>query len=108
MVLERLKVVELADGFSVPFCGMQFADAGADVIKVEPPEGDRTRGIGPYTNDVSHLFMALNRGKKSVVLDLGSDEGRAAAKALINSADVVLTHFPPGVAEAYRSEEHTS
>ena len=63
MVLEGLKVIELADGFSVPFCGMQFADAGADVIKVESPEGDRIRGIGPYTNDVSHLFMALNRGK---------------------------------------------
>jgi len=101
MVLEGLKVVELADGFSVPFCGMQFADAGADVIKVEAPEGDRTRGIGPYTNEVSHLFMALNRGKKSVVLDLRTDEGRAAAKALVNSADVVLTHFPPDVAEAY-------
>ena len=101
MVLEGLKVVEFADGFSVPFCGMQFADAGAEVIKVESPEGDRTRGIGPYTNDVSHLFMALNRGKKSVVLDLRTDEGRGAAKALVGSADVVLMHFPPGIAEAY-------
>ena len=101
MVLEGLKVVELADGFSVPFCGLQFADAGAEVIKVESPEGDRTRSIGPYTNDVSHLFLALNRGKKSVVLDLKTSEGREAAKQLINVADVVLTHFPPGVAEAY-------
>ena len=101
MVLEGLKVVELADGFSVPFCGLQFADAGAEVIKVESPEGDRTRSIGPYTNDVSHLFLALNRGKKSVVLDLRTNEGRDAAKRLVSVADVVLTHFPPGVAEAY-------
>src|SRR5208283_1397046 len=98
MVLEGIRVVELAEGFAGPFCGQQLADAGADVIKIETPEGDRTRSIGPFTNGVSHVFLSLNRGKKSLVLDLRTEEGRVAARKLVRGADVVITHFPPNVA----------
>lgn len=99
MVLEDLRVVELAEGFAGPFCGLQFADGGADVIKIESPEGDQTRKIGPYNNGISQLYMSLNRGKKSVVLDLRTHEARDAARHLIEHADVVITHFNPGVAK---------
>ena len=99
MVLEGIRVVELADGFAGPFCGLMFADSGAEVVKIESPEGDRTRSIGPFNNGVSQVFLSLNRGKKSVVLNLKSAEGREAAMKLMESADVVITHFPPGLAK---------
>ncbi|HEY3584637.1 MAG TPA: CoA transferase, partial [Casimicrobiaceae bacterium] len=77
-----------------PTCGMILADLGADVIKIEPPGGDRTRklpglGIG--------FFRTFNRNKKSVVLDITTPEGREAVTALIADADVVLENFRPGL-----------
>ncbi|WP_284619617.1 CaiB/BaiF CoA transferase family protein [Aquabacterium humicola] len=77
-----------------PTCGMILADLGAEVIKVEPPGGDKTRtlpglGIG--------FFRTFNRNKKSVVLDIQTAEGRADAQALIATADVVLENFRPGL-----------
>ncbi|HRO58341.1 MAG TPA: CoA transferase, partial [Burkholderiaceae bacterium] len=77
-----------------PTCGMILADLGAEVIKVEPPGGDKTRqlpglGIG--------FFRSFNRNKKSVVLDITSDEGRATATELAGQCDVVLENFRPGL-----------
>ena len=100
-LFDGLKVLELAGHAAGPFAGKLFADYGADVIKVEPPEGDRARHEGPFKDDVpdpetSALFLHLNTHKKSVTLDLTKEEGRAIARRLIDQADVVLEDFRPG------------
>jgi crotonobetainyl-CoA:carnitine CoA-transferase CaiB-like acyl-CoA transferase len=100
-LFDGLKVVELAGHAAGPFAGKLFADYGADVIKVEPPEGDRARHEGPFKDDVpdpetSALFLHLNTHKKSVTLDLTKEEGRAIARRLIDQADIVLEDFRPG------------
>ena len=92
--LSGVRVVEFTHMVMGPTCGMILADLGAEVIKVEPPGGDKTRslpglGIG--------FFRSFNRNKKSVVLDIQSAEGLAQAKALIGTADVVLENFRPGL-----------
>ena len=91
--LEGIRVVEFTHMVMGPTCGMILADLGAEVIKVEPPGGDKTRklpglGIG--------FFRTFNRNKKSVVLDLESAAGRADALALIGASDVLLENFRPG------------
>jgi crotonobetainyl-CoA:carnitine CoA-transferase CaiB-like acyl-CoA transferase len=91
--LEGVRVVEFSHMVMGPTCGMILADLGAEVIKVEPPGGDRTRklpglGIG--------FFRSFNRNKKSVVLDVGTPQGHADALALIATADVVSENFRPG------------
>ena len=85
--LAGIRVVEFTHMVMGPTCGMILADLGAEVIKVEPPGGDKTRnlpglGIG--------FFRAFNRNKKSVVLDIQSAQGVATAKELVASCDVVL------------------
>lgn len=92
--LEGLRVVEFTHMVMGPTCGMILADLGAEVIKVEPPGGDRTRklpglGIG--------FFRTFNRNKKSVVLDITTDEGRVTAAELAGQCDVVLENFRPGL-----------
>jgi formyl-CoA transferase len=92
--LDGVRVIEFTHMIMGPTCGMILADLGAEVIKIEPPGGDRTRklpglGIG--------FFRTFNRNKKSVVLDITTPEGRDAATALIAGADVVLENFRPGL-----------
>jgi crotonobetainyl-CoA:carnitine CoA-transferase CaiB-like acyl-CoA transferase len=92
--LDGIRVVEFTHMVMGPTCGMILADLGAEVIKVEPPGGDKTRklpglGIG--------FFRSFNRNKKSVVIDIRSAEGVATAKELIGTADVVLENFRPGL-----------
>jgi crotonobetainyl-CoA:carnitine CoA-transferase CaiB-like acyl-CoA transferase len=92
--LDGIRVVEFTHMVMGPTCGMILADLGAEVIKVEPPGGDKTRklpglGIG--------FFRSFNRNKKSVVLDIQSEVGRATAKELIGTSDVVLENFRPGL-----------
>jgi crotonobetainyl-CoA:carnitine CoA-transferase CaiB-like acyl-CoA transferase len=94
--LSGIRVVEFTHMVMGPTCGMILADLGAEVIKVEPPGGDKTRnlpglGIG--------FFRSFNRNKKSVVLDIQSSDGLYKAKALIATADVVLENFRPGLME---------
>src|SRR3954471_22069244 len=74
-----------------PYCTQIMADMGADVIKVEPPEGDNTRyiSVGPAPG-MSGVFVNVNRGKRSVVLDLRSEEGKTALRALVLEADVFI------------------
>ncbi len=91
--LSGIRVIEFSHMVMGPTCGMILADLGAEVIKVEPPEGDRTRhlpglGIG--------FFRSFNRNKKSVVLDVDRPEGHAAALELIAASDVVIENFRPG------------
>ncbi len=99
--LEGLRVLELTRFVAGPFAGKLLADYGADVLKVEPPDGDPARAYGPFPHDVadaeaSGLYLHLNTHKRSVVLDLATDEGRRLAREW---ADVVLEDFHPTEAE---------
>jgi crotonobetainyl-CoA:carnitine CoA-transferase CaiB-like acyl-CoA transferase len=89
--LAGLRVIDLTGMVMGPYCTQIMADMGADVIKVEPPEGDGTRyiSVGPAPG-MGGVFVNVNRGKRSVVLDLRSDAGKAALRALIQSADVFI------------------
>jgi crotonobetainyl-CoA:carnitine CoA-transferase CaiB-like acyl-CoA transferase len=95
--LEGLRVLELGQVMAGPFCALQLCDMGADVIKVEPPEGDPTRQMGTRAGTDSTGFAALNRGKRSVVLDLKTSAGRSALVTLSARADVLIENFRPGV-----------
>ncbi len=99
--LAGVRVLEFAQYVAGPFAGMLLADLGADVIKVEPPAGDAWRRYEPFDAGESRYFYALNRNKRSVVLDLKTAEGRAASRALIEGADAVVHNFPTERAERY-------
>jgi crotonobetainyl-CoA:carnitine CoA-transferase CaiB-like acyl-CoA transferase len=93
-MLAGLRVVEVADELG-EYCGLLFAGLGADVIKVEPPEGSPTRKIGPFLNDASHpersiFFWHYNRNKRSVALDAKTDDGRTQLMRLIADADLLI------------------
>jgi crotonobetainyl-CoA:carnitine CoA-transferase CaiB-like acyl-CoA transferase len=89
--LAGLRVIDLTGMVMGPYCTQIMADMGADVIKVEPPEGDGTRyiSVGPAPG-MGGVFVNVNRGKRSVVLDLRSDAGKTALRSLIQSADVFI------------------
>lgn len=98
--LEGVTVVELAQGIGAPLAAMQLGDLGADVTKVEPPGGDWTRTVGPpFLGEESPVFLALNRNKRGVVLDVEDAAGRAALDGLIADADVLVTDLAPAEAE---------
>lgn len=98
--LSDLNVVEMTVHRAGPFCGALLADLGADVVKIERPGvGDPARNQGPGPDGKSGYFMANNRNKKSVELDLKSDSGREAALELLEEADVFVENFGYGVAE---------
>jgi crotonobetainyl-CoA:carnitine CoA-transferase CaiB-like acyl-CoA transferase len=98
MVLEGLKVVELATWIAAPGCAMIMADWGADVIKVESADGDATRAFFPGPPDApdSPIFSMENRGKRGIVLDIGAPAGREALVRLLGDADVFVTNLRPG------------
>ncbi|MBM3373798.1 MAG: CoA transferase, partial [Betaproteobacteria bacterium] len=95
--LADVRVVEFCQVLAGPFAGCLLADMGADVIKVESPEGDLMRQWPPILDGYSQYFASVNRNKRSVVLDLKSEQGRADARRLALSADIVLENFRPGV-----------
>ena len=95
--LKGIRVIEFCQVAAGPFCGLLLADMGADVIKVEPPAGDSMRAWPPHTDGYGENFAALNRNKRSVVLDLKTDRDRDHALALIASAQVVIENNRPGV-----------
>jgi crotonobetainyl-CoA:carnitine CoA-transferase CaiB-like acyl-CoA transferase len=99
--LQGVRVVEAAQMIAGPLAGMVLAEQGADVVKVELPDGrgDRMRYLGTRRRDVSALFHACNRGKRSIVLDSKTEDGLAAMRALCARADVFLQNFRPGAAE---------
>ena len=93
-LLEGLRVIELARLIAAPFCGLTLADLGADVVKVESPAGDDTRTFPPVrSSGESAYFQALNRGKRSIVLDLDDPDGRETARRLVERADVVVENL---------------
>jgi crotonobetainyl-CoA:carnitine CoA-transferase CaiB-like acyl-CoA transferase len=101
--LEGIRVLDFTAAMAGPRCAMLLGDFGADVIKIEPPEGDYARrwGVNRYGpgGQFSGLFIALNRNKRSVVLDLKTPAGRDAAAALTATADVIVENYRPGVAD---------
>lgn len=95
--LAGVKVVEFCSVAAGPFCGMLLADMGAEVVKIESPDGDTLRQWPPLTNGYSENFASLNRNKQSVALNLKTPEDREFARALIRDADVVIENNRPGV-----------
>jgi formyl-CoA transferase len=93
-----LFVLDAGQGVAGPYCGMLLAACGAEVVKLEPPEGDWSRGLMTRQAGQSVLHACFNRGKRSVMLDLKTDAGRAAAARLAARADVLIESFRPGVA----------
>jgi crotonobetainyl-CoA:carnitine CoA-transferase CaiB-like acyl-CoA transferase len=95
--LAGIRVLEVGVFMAAPFAGMQLADLGADVVKVEPPvRGDPSRQIGPFVSGESSPFVRLNRNKRSVVVDLKHPDGKATFLRLAASADVLLENLRPG------------
>jgi len=95
--LQGIRVIDLTRVLSGPFCTMTMADLGAEVIKIESPEGDDTRHWGPpFINGESTYFLSTNRSKKSVVLDLKTESGKQVLWDLIGTADIVVENFRPG------------
>ncbi|MCC2689333.1 MAG: CoA transferase [Rhizobiaceae bacterium] len=97
--LTGVRVLDFSRVLAGPYCTALLADLGADVIKVEPPAGDDYRHVGPFVDGESALFLSVNRGKRSIALDLGRPEDLAIAQALAARSDVVVENFRPGVAD---------
>jgi crotonobetainyl-CoA:carnitine CoA-transferase CaiB-like acyl-CoA transferase len=99
--LEGVRVADLSRVLAGPYCTMVLADLGADVVKVERPEGgDETRGWGPpFAGGEAAYYLSVNRGKRSCALDLGAEDGRQIALDLCAGADVVIENFKVGGAE---------
>ena len=97
MPLSGVRVLDLTRVLSGPFCTALLGDLGADVIKVEAPEGDSVRGQGAIRDGLSWYFAQFNRNKRSIRLDLRKAEGREVLAALIRRSDVLVENFRPGV-----------
>ncbi len=105
--LAGLRVLDFGQYVASPFATMLLADLGADVIKVEPPSGDEWRRYAPFADGESRYFYALNRGKRSVALDLKSPEGRERSRALIASADALVHNCLPERARRFRLDSES-
>jgi formyl-CoA transferase len=98
--LQGIRVLDLSRVLAGPYCTMVFGDLGADVIKVESPEGDETRGWGPpfvgAGQGESAYYLCVNRNKRSIVVDFKTEEGRTILHRLIKQSDVLVENFRPG------------
>ena len=104
--LDGIRIVDFSRVIAGPMCTQMLADMGAEVIKIENPDGgdDTRKGAGPRAGGPqgeSHFFMAFNRGKKSVALDFTKPEGQAVVQRLLEKADVLVENFRPGVLKKY-------
>ena len=101
--LEGIRVLEIASMIFGPVAGQYLGDMGADVIKLEPPEGDLTRSIGPrHSPRMGAFFMTSNRSKRSIVVDLKRPEGRAILQRLVAKTDVLLHSMRTPAATRHR------
>ncbi len=98
--LDLLRVLDVTQVMAGPYCAMVLADLGADVIKIEPPAGDSTRRMPGAVGADSPSFNAVNRGKRSVVLNLKAREGREVFTRLVRSTDILIENYRPGVMDA--------
>ncbi|MGK2899070.1 MAG: CaiB/BaiF CoA transferase family protein [Burkholderiaceae bacterium] len=101
--LTGLRVLDLSRVLAGPLCAQMLADHGADVVKVEPPDGDEARRFGPPLDERGEVayFGALNRGKRSIAVDLSRPAGRAVLERLLADADVLVENFLPGTMEKW-------
>ena len=100
--LVGVKVIDLTRVLGGPFCTQILGDHGADIIKVEPPQGDEVRDWGPpYHEGDASYYIGLNRNKRSIALDLGQAEGRDVLLRLLDGADVLIENFKPGSMERW-------
>ncbi|WP_319530161.1 CaiB/BaiF CoA-transferase family protein [uncultured Cohaesibacter sp.] len=97
--LEGIRVVSIEQAVAAPFCTARLADAGAEVLKIERPEGDFARGYDDVAKGQSSYFVWLNRGKTSITIDLASDDGRAHLSRLLREADVLVQNLKHGALE---------
>ncbi len=95
--LDGIKVLDLTRVLAGPYATMILGDLGADVIKIEQPEtGDESRNFGPFKNGFSLYFMSVNRGKRSVTLNLKTERGKTIFKQLVQQNDIIVENFRPG------------
>jgi len=97
--MKNIRVIDMTSVLSGPFCTWLLSTLGADVIKVENPNGDMARTTPPFEDDISLYFASLNRNKRSIVLDLKTDAGKEALHKLLADADVFVENMRPGVRE---------
>ncbi|MGO4836939.1 CoA transferase, partial [Rhizobiaceae sp. 2RAB30] len=96
--LSGVRVLDFSRVLAGPFCTALMADIGAEIIKIEPPAGDDQRSMGAFRDGVSVSFELVNRNKRSLRLDLKTDQGREIARRLAAECDVVVENFRPGIA----------
>lgn len=100
--LKGIRVLDLTRVLAGPSAALALADMGAEVIKVEPPgTGDETRTFPPFRNGESHYYLAINRGKKSIVVDLKTEQGISIVKDLAAKCDILIENYRPGVMERF-------
>ncbi len=100
--LHGIRVLDLSRVLAGPYCTMVLGDLGADVIKVEPPDGDETRAWGPpFAEGESAYYLCINRNKRSMTVNLKADEGRAILRELALKSDVLVENFRPGTLARY-------
>jgi crotonobetainyl-CoA:carnitine CoA-transferase CaiB-like acyl-CoA transferase len=100
--LAGLKVIDLSRVLGGPFCTQMLGDHGADVIKIEPPQGDETRGWGPpFLDGTASYYIGVNRNKRGIALDLTRPEGREVLLRLLEGADVLVENFKTGTLERW-------
>src|SRR5256885_2535681 len=105
--LDGLRVIDLTQAMAAPYCTMNLADLGADVIKVEPPGGEEQRRGATSRHGHSGSFMAINRNKRGITLDLKTPEGVEVMHRLNRTADVLLQDYPPRAAGRLRGDYQT-
>src|SRR3970040_318047 len=95
--LQGIRVLDLSRVLAGPYCTMVLGDLGADVIKVESPEGDETRAWGPpFADGESAYYLCVNRNKRSIVVDFKTADGRDILNRLICQSDILVENFRPG------------
>lgn len=100
--LENIKILDLTRVLAGPFCTMLLSELGAEVVKVESPEtGDDSRAYGPFRNNKSMYFVSINRGKKSISVNLKSEKGKQIIRDLLMEFDVIIENFKPGTMEKF-------
>ena len=98
--LEGVRVLDLTRVLAGPFCTMMLSDLGAEIVKVEAPgTGDDSRAFGPFKNGQSLYFVNVNRGKKSIAIDLKTEGGKRLLIELAKASDVIVENFRPGTME---------
>ena len=106
--LTGIKVLDLSRVLAGPYCTMVLGDLGADVIKVEPPEGDETRGWGPpFAGGESAYYLCVNRNKRGIVINLKTDEGKKVLRDLALQSDVLVENFRPGTLNKFGLDYET-